>query len=102
VGAVFPFIYSGDFMRDFISVEVVNGSDYFNDRVEVEWKTDITPAMEARIANPFSSTGYGKNIPTTYKVKYNGRWYRVYSICYSNVLTEYIRTKTGDLIVKFY
>jgi hypothetical protein len=36
VGAVFPFIYSGDFMGNFISVEVVNGPDFFNDRVEVE------------------------------------------------------------------
>jgi hypothetical protein len=102
VGAVFHFIYSGDFMGTFISVEVVNGPDYFNDRVEVEWKTDITPAIEARIANPFSSTGYGKKIPTAYKVKYNGRWHRVYSICYSNVSSQYIRTKTGDLIVNFY
>jgi hypothetical protein len=89
-------------MNNFVSVEVVNGPDYINDRVEVECKTDITPTMEARIANPFSSTGYGKNIPTAYKVKYNNRWYRVYSICYSNVSSQYIRTKAGNLIVDFY
>lgn len=89
-------------MSNFVSVEVVTGADFWNDRVEVEFKTDITPAMEARSLMPFGGSGYGKKIPTSFKVKYNGRWYRVYSICYSNVSSEYIRTKNGDLTVKFY
>lgn len=50
----------------------------------------------------FTRTGYGSKIPTVYKVQYNGRWYRVYSICYSNVSTEYILVKGEKVTVQFY
>ena len=42
----------------------------------------------------YTASGYGNKLPTRYKVKVdNGlskRWYRVYSVCYSNVSSEYI------------
>jgi len=41
----------------------------------------------------FTASGYGKNIPSTFmiKLKSNHRWYRVYSIGYSNCSTMYIK-----------
>ncbi|WCO82008.1 hypothetical protein vBPpSSYP_26 [Pseudomonas phage vB_PpS_SYP] len=50
----------------------------------------------------FTRTGYGSKIPSMYKVQYQGRWYRVYSICYSNVSTEYIVVKGERVTVQFY
>ena len=41
----------------------------------------------------FTASGYGARIPTEYMVKYNGRWRRVYAICYSNVSTLFIGRK---------
>lgn len=37
-----------------------------------------------------SKSGYGQRITTQYKVKHNGRWYRVYACCFSNAETLYI------------
>lgn len=33
------------------------------------------------------ATGYGKKIPTGYKLKINNRWHRVYCTRYSNIGT---------------
>lgn len=41
----------------------------------------------------FTRTGYGRRIPTTYKVLHNGRWKRVYCQIYSNCGTCYIESK---------
>ena len=50
----------------------------------------------------YTATGYGSKIPTRYMVKTNNRWYRVYSICYSNVATDYIVSKGEKIVVRFY
>ena len=41
----------------------------------------------------FTATGYGKHVPTRSKVRAFGRWYRVYSTCYSNVASCYIKAR---------
>ena len=41
----------------------------------------------------FTATGYGKHVPTRRKVSAFGRWYRVYSTCYSNVASCYIKAR---------
>ena len=48
----------------------------------------------------YTSTGYGKRIPTRYMVKFNGKWRRVYCRIYSNIGTLYIGTlsPTGENI----
>jgi hypothetical protein len=38
----------------------------------------------------YTATGYGRKIPSTYMVKWKGRWRRVYVACYSNSGTAYI------------
>ena len=38
----------------------------------------------------FTSTGYGSKIPTSYKIKVAGRWYRIYARVFSNCATHYI------------
>ena len=38
-------------------------------------------------------SGYGKHVPTRRKVRAFGRWYRVYSTCYSNAASCYIKAR---------
>ena len=47
----------------------------------------------------YTSTGYGKKIPTTYMVKHNNRMKRVYCCIYSNVGSLYIKDKGNDIFI---
>ena len=46
-----------------------------------------------------TATGYGGKLTTSKKVYYNGRWYRIYCMCYSNSGTCYILSKGRQIIV---
>lgn len=46
-----------------------------------------------------TSTGYGKKLKTEYKLKHNGRLYRVYCYLYSNIGRLYIVSKGIDLTI---
>lgn len=48
----------------------------------------------------YTATGYGSKLPTRYMVNFENRWYRVYSICYSNVSTEYVLIDGEKIIVQ--
>lgn len=37
-----------------------------------------------------TATGYGSKLTSPYKVRFLGRWYRVYYTCYSNVASHWI------------
>jgi len=52
----------------------------------------ITSAIKGDAPMCLSMTGYGRKIPTGYRVQIEGsrRWYRVYCHCYSNIGTLYI------------
>ena len=47
----------------------------------------------------YTSTGYGRKIPTRYMVKYNNRWMRVYCCIYSNIGTCYIESNKQRIVV---
>jgi len=38
----------------------------------------------------YTATGYGNRTPTVYKVKWQGKWRRVYAACYGNAASTYI------------
>ena len=46
-----------------------------------------------------TASGYGKKIPTRYKLRYNNRLYRIYGCWFSNVLTTYIVSRNRTIIV---
>lgn len=50
----------------------------------------------------YTATGYGSKIPSVYMVKYNGRWHRVYTMCYSNSGVDYIVSKNQRINVTLY
>jgi hypothetical protein len=44
-----------------------------------------------------NADGYGRKIPTNKKVKYLGRWRRVYVVCFSNSGSAYIVVRGKSL-----
>lgn len=56
--------------------------------ISTEVKEDVLWWQERGLM--YTSTGYGARIPTTYKVKHNNRWKRVYCCIYSNSGVCYI------------
>jgi hypothetical protein len=47
-----------------------------------------------------TASGYGSKLTTASKVQYNGRLYRVYSICHSNSGSAYIVSKGKRLFLR--
>lgn len=48
-------------------------------------------------------TGYGSKLPTEHMVHFEGRWRRVYAICYSNAASHYILDRDNSkLTVSLY
>ena len=47
-----------------------------------------------------TTTGYGLHLTTHRKALYNGRWYRVYAACVSNVASHWIETKGKRLYLQ--
>ena len=45
----------------------------------------------------YTATGYGSKIPTSWQIKYEGRWRRVYCRIYSNSGTLFICSKGKPL-----
>jgi hypothetical protein len=50
----------------------------------------------------YTASGYGNKIPTTKKIKYGNKLYRIYCYCYSNSGTCYIVKNGEKLIVRDY
>ena len=48
----------------------------------------------------FSATGYGSKIPSSWMVRFAGRWRRVYVCCYSNASTSYILHRGEKVVVQ--
>ena len=48
------------------------------------------PLQHHKLGLSYTATGYGSKLPTRFMLRYNGRLYRVYSSCFSNVSREYI------------
>jgi len=49
----------------------------------------------------YTASGYGKRIPTTKMVRYQGKWRRVYCCIYSNVGTCYIGKLSDKLYISY-
>lgn len=67
---------------------------------QLETIIDLMPHHKQGLS--YTATGYGSKIPTQYKVKYNGRFYRVYCAIFSNIGTLYIISKGSKITVKDY
>ena len=68
--------------------------------VEVEFKEK--PLTHHLLGLQYTATGYGNKLPTVYMIRYENRFYRVYSLCYSNVSTEYVIIMGERVTVKTY
>tara|TARA_B100000929_G_scaffold255846_1_gene217778 strand:- start:36 stop:569 length:534 start_codon:yes stop_codon:yes gene_type:complete len=82
-----------------IEAYLQHGSYEYRDGKPGSFRTEAVECKESllphhKLGLSYTATGYGTKLPTRYMVKVdNGlskRWYRVYSICHSNVSSEYI------------
>lgn len=71
-----------------------------NTSVKCDIKESLLWWQKKRLS--YTTTGYGKKIPTSYMINYTNRWYRVYYCCYSNTGTAYIVSNKNKLIVNIY
>ena len=74
-----------------------DGSTDHYELMLVESKIDPLPWQTMGLQ--YTATGYGKRIPTQHKVKFKGRWRRVYCCVFSNVGTLYIGKLSDNLII---
>ena len=81
-------------MKEQLFIKVPIWGTSRHDLVPVEQKEDLLPHHKAGLS--YTARGYGAKIPTTKKIQYNGKWYRVYCKIYSNSGTCYICGKFGD------
>jgi len=81
-------------------IQIGNADNLPMQTIKAEIKEDILWWQKKGLS--YTATGYGKKIPTTYKVKFNSRWYRVYCCIFSNIGTNYIKTKEGDIVTDLY
>ena len=65
-----------------------DGSRDYANPIEVESKDAPLPHHTAGLS--YTTSGYGKRIPTRMLVRFNGKWRRVYCCVYSNAGTCYI------------
>lgn len=65
------------------------------------WPKDIksAPMLHHVRGLSYTSTGYGKKLPTQYMVNLGGRWYRVYCAIFSNIGSCYIISKGERYLV---
>ena len=49
-----------------------------------------------------TATGYGRKLTTEWKLRYNGRLYRIYCCIFSNSGTYYICSKGKEIPVEIY
>ena len=62
-------------------------------------ESKIEPLPWQKLGLSYTATGYGRRIPTQHKVKFNGKWRRVYCCIFSNIGTLYIGKLSDNLIV---
>ena len=67
---------------------------FLTERVEI--KTELLPWQERGLS--YTATGYGRRIPTPYKVKTGGKWRRVYCCVFSNSGTLYIGKLSDEAV----
>lgn len=48
------------------------------------------PLAHHKAGLSYTTTGYGSKIPTIYMIRFESRWYRVYTAIFSNIGTNYV------------
>ncbi len=56
--------------------------------IGVPIKESLLPWQKSGLS--YTSSGYGRKIPSRYMVQWQGRWRRVYIACFGNASTHYI------------
>ena len=77
-----------------------DGSSHSHFTVRVDAKESFLPWQTAGLS--YTATGYGRRIPTSHMVHFNGKWRRVYCCIFSNSGTLYIGKLSDNLLIQDY
>jgi hypothetical protein len=50
----------------------------------------VTAVRQTETPHNYSRTGYGNKLPTSWQIRVNKRWHRVYVVCWSNSGSAYV------------
>ena len=86
--------------KEFYKDQLATVEKVENNRIwtNVETKEDYLPWQARGLT--YTASGYGHKIPTTYKVKHNNRWKRVYCRLYSNSGMLYIISSGDEIAIE--
>lgn len=80
-------------MKAYINTKHHRDDGTFDSYLTVSVDVKESPLWWQEQGLQFTASGYGSRIPTRYMVRFNGKWRRVYCICYSNSGTLFIGKK---------
>jgi len=86
-------------MRDFTTLDVQDLDSAFP-RISAE-QSDLVeaPTKWQAMGLQETATGYGRRLNTGRKISFEGRFYRLYATCFSNVASVWFRTKGKTIYV---
>lgn len=67
--------------------------------LEKEGRVKVSPLGWQERGLSYTASGYGSKVPTSRMIKVDGRWRRVYCICYGNGGTCYVVVKGQRVLV---
>jgi hypothetical protein len=79
-----------------------NQASLLIDKSEVIVPVIDSPLWWQKRGLSYTATGYGKKIPTSHKIEWNGKKYRVYCCIFSNSGTCYIISKGQEITVDYF
>lgn len=77
-------------MQAYLHTKTMRSDGAFDSLLTIEVPVKIKMMPHHVMGLTWTASGYGARIPTRYMVQVNGKWRRVYAICYSNSGTLYI------------
>lgn len=85
-------------MRAYIHTKARRADGTFDSFLTQEFEIKEKPLPWQLAGLQYAASGYGARVPTTYMVRYNGRWRRVYCRIYSNVGGLFIGKKFDECL----
>lgn len=81
-------------MKNFAASDVQNpDSDFPRIYLDNEYNLIDSPLPWQSLGLQETASGYGRKLTSRFKISFEGKQYRIYSICFSNASTEYFTAR---------
>lgn len=81
--------------KSFTTADIVNGRIY----IEGDFELVFAPLPWQERGLVQTRSGYGSKLTTQRKINFNGKLYRIYATCYSNVASNWFTVKGQKIFV---